>query len=154
MPRLNAITRRLRGHWTWNAAKGVERERAAEKMEVLEKNLAEIARGEVPFSWRHGRMRGNRNRRFARQSREHQRLREDSIPRERMPSRRRMSLKIALRVQASAATAELRKELNERLESAEKLRRQFGGRIGRCEEGDIRSRSNRRSRGSTKTFGS
>lgn len=104
-------------------AKGIERDRSAEKLEVLEKNLAELREAESALvAAQEDEGRQNSAVRAA-ESRTSKAEREFDTARKDAESAAEV-LKTALRVQASAATADRRKELNERLENAQKLRQQ------------------------------
>lgn len=104
-------------------AKGIERDRSAEKLEVLEKNLTELREAESALAAAQE-DKGQQNSAVrAAESRTSEAEREFDTARKDAESAAEV-LKTALRVQASAATAARRKELNERLESAEKLRQQ------------------------------
>ena len=104
-------------------SKGIERDRAAEKLEVLEKNLAELGEANAALvAAQEDEGRKNSAVRAA-ESRESEAARGFDTARKNAESAADV-LQTALRVQASVATADRRKELNERLESAEKLRRQ------------------------------
>ena len=105
-------------------AKGVERDRAAEKLEVLEKNLAELrdADAAIVAAQEDERLQNAAIR--AAESRASEAERGFDTARKDAEAAADV-LQTALRVQVSAATADRRKELCERLESAETLRRQL-----------------------------
>ena len=113
----------LEGALELERAKGVERDRAAEKLEVLEKNLAELREADAALvAAQEDEGRQNSAVRAAESA---------SSEAERVYDTARKNAELAadvlqkaLRVQASAGTADRRKELNQRLESTEKLRRQ------------------------------
>lgn len=104
-------------------AKGVERDRAAERLEVLEINLAELRDAESALAAAQEDEGRQNSAVRAAESRTSGIEREFDTARKDAESAAEV-LKTALRIQASAATADRRKELNERLESAEKLRQQ------------------------------
>ena len=104
-------------------AKGVERDRAAEKLEILENNLAEVDEANAVLVSAQEDEGQQKSAVRAAESRTLEAERGFDIARKNAESAADV-LETALHVHASAATADRRKELNARLQSAEKLRRQ------------------------------